>query len=281
MHTERRGDCKRPGVAGWLILVGVALAAICAQAGASQLTRGKKALFGEDFEMDIYEWTLMEEGENKGEDPDLVRTREAFEGNNALVFSGTKGIRGLQMTEKIKGLVEFQVKFPAPHNYTRMFAVGLDDKELLMGINRSGNFAYAVEGIWHTSKIPVDENWHTFTYDFSGAVARVYIDGQLIASARQPRQFDRVRLGVNNGRGGRCLVDKVVIYGADIQLSEENAIEVTVPLIDWDGGLKPASSTSDNRYWPTATYSVTEEKYRSGRRAASITYEPAEEGVTE
>ena len=39
------------------------MASIAATAGAdSELTQGKKALFGEDFELDIYEWAVAEPG---------------------------------------------------------------------------------------------------------------------------------------------------------------------------------------------------------------------------
>jgi len=278
MHPKGKHGCMTLLVARWSALLGLFLGVVCPPTHASDLTRGKKALFMEDFEADVYEWTLMEEGEEDGEDPDLLRTDEAYEGKNALLFSGNRGILGLEFTKKVKGLVEFRVKFPAPHNYTRMFGVGLGEQELLLGVNRSGNFAYAVAGNWQVSQTPVDDQWHTFTYDFSGIMARAYIDGKLITVAEQLHEFDRIRLGVNNGRGGRSLVDAVVIYAGETALSEENAIEVTVPLIDWDSGLKPASSTFDNRYWDTATYSMTEEKSHSGKSAARIAYEPAEEG---
>jgi len=205
---------------GFVILLVAVFLAVCGRTGASELTDGKKALFSEDFEMDIYEWVLMEEGEKKGEDPDLITTKEAYQGRNALLLSGRKGILGIKLIERVKGLVEFQVKFPAPHNYTRMFAVGLGEEELLLGVNRSENFAYAIGGVWQTAQVPVDEGWHTFTYDFSGAVTRAYIDGKLITTAPQLHEFDGLRLGVNGGRGGRCLVDEVVIYAGEAELSE-------------------------------------------------------------
>jgi len=49
-------------------LSALALTAVAGGSAESELIGGKKALFGEDFELDIYEWTLMEEGEHKGED---------------------------------------------------------------------------------------------------------------------------------------------------------------------------------------------------------------------
>jgi len=256
-----------------LILTGAALFAICASSlGASELTRGKKALFSENFELDIYEWTLMEKGEKKGEDPDLVRTDEAFEGNNALLFSGRKGLLGLELTEKTKGLVEFQVKFPAPHNYTRMFGVGLGEEEMLLGVNRSESFAYAVGGQWRTSDIPVGEKWHTFTYDLSGAVTKAYIDGRLITTAPQLHEFDRIRLGVNNGRGGRCLVDAVLIYGGEAELSEENAVEVEIPLEGFEEDFKRCREVEEghithDRSQARAAYQITDALSHSGRYA--------------
>ena len=55
------------------IVTGVALASIllsgsvtCAWS-ASGLTAGKKTLFAEDFELDIYEWTLLEGGQTHPE----------------------------------------------------------------------------------------------------------------------------------------------------------------------------------------------------------------------
>jgi len=81
------------------------------------------------------------------------------------LLSGKKGILGLELTERTKGLVEFQVKFTAPYDYTRMFAVGLGDEEVLLGVNRAENFAYSVDGYWKTSEVPVDGEWHTFTFD--------------------------------------------------------------------------------------------------------------------
>jgi hypothetical protein len=143
------------------------------------LTEGKKALFAEDFELDIYEWMLMEPGAQRGEDPEIATTPEAYQGHNVLAFTGTRGILGLKLTQPIKGLVELQAKFPAPHNYTRMFAVGHGDGELLLGVNRSENFAYATGGNWQTTQIPVEEKWHTLPFDFSGGITRAYIDGQL------------------------------------------------------------------------------------------------------
>jgi len=82
---------------------------------ASELTRGKKALFAEDLEMDVYEWVPLEEGENEDENPELLRTDEAYERDNALLISARKGIPGLGFTDRIKCLLEFQVKSPAPH----------------------------------------------------------------------------------------------------------------------------------------------------------------------
>jgi len=62
MHRDRWRRFEIVALWGCVILLGVVAAAFCTPAGASELTRGKKALFAEDFEMDIYEWTLMEEG---------------------------------------------------------------------------------------------------------------------------------------------------------------------------------------------------------------------------
>jgi len=245
MHRAIKVNCSTSLLAGWLILMSVVLTAAHAPALGSELTGGKKALFGEDFELDIYEWTLMEEGEQEGESPNLITTKEAYQGNNALLFSGKKGILGLELTERIKGLVEFPDKF-----------------------------AYAVDGNWQTIQIPVGEGWHTFTYDFSGAFARVYIDGKLITTAEQLHEFDRVRLGVNNGRGGRCLVDNVVVYAVEPELSDENAVEVEIPLLGWEENLKPGRASFDNREWPTCSYSVSEEVSHSGKRSAKISYRP-------
>ena len=47
------------------------LSAFVLSTHASELTRGKKALFTEDFEADIYEWEVMEEGETEEENPKL------------------------------------------------------------------------------------------------------------------------------------------------------------------------------------------------------------------
>jgi len=272
MRGDRRHKFDIVALSGCLFLLGAVLAFFCAPARASDLTRGKKALFSENFEMDIYEWTLMEEGEEEGEDPDLIRTAEAYEASNALLLSGKKGILGLLLIERVKGMVEFRVKFPTPHDYTRMFAVGLGDQELLLGVNRSDKFAYAVGGNWQISQIPVDEGWHTFTYDFSGGVTNAYIDGKLIITARQLREFDRVRLGINNGRGGRCLVDAFVIYATEAELSEENTIEVEIPLLGWEEDIKLAAELPA----PTAghRYSISDSVSHSGRHAAEISYGP-------
>jgi len=230
-------------LSGCLILLAAAIAAFCAPTGASELTRGKKALFSENFELDIYEWTLMEKGEKKGEDPDLITTEEAYQGRNALLFAGRKGILALELAETVKGLVELRGKFPAPHDYTRMFGIGLGEDEVLLGVNRSQSFAYAVGGVWRTSDVPVDEKWHTFTYDLSGAVAKAYIDGRFVAEAPGLQEFDRVKLGINNGRGGRCLVDAVVVYGVETAISEEDAIEVEIPLEGLRGDLQDHGRT--------------------------------------
>ena len=213
------------------IAAGTLLAGGFSYASASELIAGKKALFAEDFELDIYEWVVAESGAQQGEDPGLITTDDAYQGQNALQFSGKKGILALELTERVEGLVEFQVKFPSPpRDYTRMFAVGLDDEEVLLGVNRSDSFAYVTSGVWHTSDIPVGESWHTFTYDFSAGITRLYVDGTLVTTTARPGAFDRLRLGVNNGRGGRCLVDKVVIAAADAELSDFEVVEVEIPI---------------------------------------------------
>jgi len=266
-----------------LILVCVGLCVLSLPTRASELTRGRKALFREDFESDIMEWTVFEKGETADEDPFFKRTDEAYEGNNALFFRGRKGILGLELTEKLAGLVEFQVKFPAPHDYTRLFAVGTADGEVLMGLNASDRFAWSPDGgRVHTSSIPVDENWHTFTFDFSGSVPRGYIDGQLVVAGYEGmRAFDRVRLGVGKERGGLCLVDDFALYEAEAGLeglSEEEALIVTVPLTGWEGDLKPARESCDDRDYPTCTYGVSDEVAHSGQKSAVITYRSASEG---
>jgi hypothetical protein len=80
----------------------------------------------------------------------------------------------------------------------------------------------------------VEEKWHTLPFDFSGGITRAYIDGQLVTTAPELHQFDQLRLGVNNERGGRCLVDEVVIYAAEIGTPAENATQVDIPLMGWD-----------------------------------------------
>ena len=71
----------------------------------SELARGKKALFTEDFGADIYEWGVTEEGETEEETPKLVRCNGAYQGNNLLLFSGKQGIIALSLIRKIQGIV--------------------------------------------------------------------------------------------------------------------------------------------------------------------------------
>lgn len=245
---------------------------------ASALTAGKKTLFAEDFELDIYEWTLLEDGRTPREDPDLRTTGEAAQGRNVLQFTGAKGILGLELTERVEGMVEFQVKFPSPpDDYTRMFAVGLGEDEVMLGVNRSSKFAYVTEGVWRTSEIQVSDQWHTFTYDFSGGVTRLYIDETLVASTSRPTAFDRLRLGVNGGRGGGCLIDGVIIAAPDAELSD-NLVEVEIPLMGWDDdslwpGIKVGAEV---RPHGPATYRVTDTVVRSGLGAAQLSYNAAD-----
>ena len=263
------------GVGLVVLLLAVSLAPACA----SELIAGRKALFAEDFELDIYEWTVLEGGATPAEDPDLLTTAEAAQGRNALRLSGTQGILGLELTERVEGLVEFQVKLSAPHDYTRMFAVGVGDDEVLLGVNRADAFAYATGGVWRTSDIPISEQWHTFTYDFSGGVTRLYIDGTLVATTSAPTAFDRLRLGVNNGRGGGCLVDEVVIAAADAELSAADLVEVEIPLMGWDeDSLWPGVKTgTDVRTHGPAAYRVADAVVHSGQGAAELSYSAADE----
>ena len=71
----------------------------------SELTRGKKALFAEDFGAAIYEWEVTEEGETEEETPKLVRHDGAYQGNNVLLLSGKQGMIALSLTQKIQGIV--------------------------------------------------------------------------------------------------------------------------------------------------------------------------------
>ena len=255
--------------AGALLVVGFT------RVSASELTAGKKALFAEDFELDIYEWTLAESGAEEGEDPDLITTDDAYQGRNALQLSGKKGILALELTERIEGFIEFQVRFSSsPRDYTRMFAVGLDDEEVLLGVNRSDSFAYVTDGVWHTSDIQVGDGWHTFTYDFSAGITRLYIDGTLVTTTAKPVAFDRLRLGVNNGRGGRCLVDEVVIAAADAELSDSETVEVEIPLMGWDEEfLFPTAKVgSEVTIHGNGSFRITDAVTHSGAAAAELSY---------
>ena len=251
--------------------------ALCSPASASDLTRGKKALFTEDFELDIYEWTVTENGATEGEDPDLVRRDDAFQGNNVLLLSGKQGMLELELTRQVKGIVEFHARFPGPHDYTRMFAVGRGDDEVVMlGVNRSDRFFHVIGGEmggsqWNESDVKVTDDWHTFTYDFSGALARLYIDGQLIATDDRFGEFDRLQLGINQGRGGTCLLDQVVVYDASAEFSQDNSIEAVIPLLDWDHGLKPA--TRQEQKYRDATYAISDVQARSKPYAAQLEVE--------
>ena len=255
--------------AGALLVVGFT------SVSASELTAGKKALFAEDFELDIYEWTLAESGAEEGEDPDLITTDDAYQGRNALQLSGKKGILALELTERIEGFIEFQVRFSSsPRDYTRMFAVGLDDEEVLLGVNRSDSFAYVTGGVWHTSDIQVGDGWHTFTYDFSAGITRLYIDGTLVTTTAKPGAFEWLRLGVNNGRGGRCLVDEVVIAAADPELSDSETVEVEIPLMGWDEEfLFPTAKVgSEVTIHGNGSFRITDAVTHSGAAAAELSY---------
>ena len=246
----------------------------------SELTRGKKALFTEDFEADIYEWEVTEEGETEEETPKLVRRDDAYQGNNVLLLSGKQGMIALSLTRKIKGIVEFQATFPSPLVTTRMFAVGLGDETLALGVSRSDRFMALAEGEmgggqWIESGVKVTDGWHTFTYDFSGAITRLYVDGQLILVNEKLGEFDRLQLGIHQGHGGTCLVDEVVVYDAAAEFSEENSIEATIPLLDWDHGLKPA--TQREQMYEDATYTITDAEVRSPPNAAELVLEPMPE----
>ena len=274
-HIETRIRMPRRARVPGIALAGVLLLVGFTYVSASELTAGKKALFAEDFELDIYEWILAESGAEEGEDPDLITTDDAYQGRNALQLSGKEGILALELTERIEGLVEFQVKFSsAPRDDTRMFAVGLEDEEVLLGVNRSDSFAYVTGGVWRTSDIPVGDGWHTFTYDFSAGITRLYIDGTLVTTTSNPGAFDRLRLGVNNGRGGRCLVDEVVIAAADAELSDSETVEVEIPLMGWDEDfLFPTAKVgSEVTIHGNGSFRISNAATHSGEAAAELSY---------
>lgn len=257
----------------WLSLSSMILLSFSASSRGSELTKGRKALFAEDFELDVYEFTVTEKGAAKDEDPRLIRAEDAYQGNNVLLLSGKKGVLTLELTRKVKGLVEMQLKFPPPRDYTRMIAVGLGDQEIMLGVNRSDKFAYVVGGQWKTSRIPVTGGWHTFTFDYSGGFTKAYIDGTLVATDPQGAdELNRVRLGVNNGRGGRCMVDKLVVYDTQAGLAADDTVEVQIPLLDWEHELELGAERE--QHYEDATYRITDDRAHSGRYAAEIAIQP-------
>lgn len=233
--------------------------------------KDRKMLFSENFELDIYAWEITQKGRVKAETPKLFRTETAFGGKQCLKLEGQEGLLELKLTAAMKGLVELWVKFSAPYDYRRMLAVDDGKTAVMMGVNQSGVFSYVVGTTWVATDKTITEGWHKFLWDYSGTSGKISIDDDIIGTFDKPQYFNHITLGINQGKGGTCYVDDVVVYSTDPKLTQENTFAVTLPLTGWDQGLKTASASND--VWATASYSISDDISHSGEKAAKISYQ--------
>ncbi len=243
--------------------------------GDSTLSEGYKAIYVEDFELDVYEWTLMEKGATEAETPVLGPSAEAYEGRNVLFLTGKQGVLGLQMTRIQTGLLEMRIKFSRPLDYTRMFGISLGGKnQVLIGVNGSGTFAYAADGSWAKTKIPITRQWQLLTFDCSAGYLRCYIDNELLLKEDRIAEFDTAHLGINNGKGGDVLVDRFVVFEAVGDLSDENIKAVTFPLATWEHGFATFHDISGPQQLSQPQSFVVSEEAKTGSYCGEFRYGP-------
>jgi len=77
---------------------------------------------------------------------------------------------------------------------------------------------------------------------------------------------------------GFAAVEVAPTHAAQVELSEENVVEVQIPLLGWEEGLKAGRNCPDDPRFPTCDYSICEELPHSGKMSAKISYRPARPG---